>query len=86
MFRKGESRKSIKTTDYEALLQTSFQYGVLGSVGGTRFSAVVETGGGKGAVEFIIRDGDLDQILEHCEWEALPFGGQSDPAANAWLN
>ena len=86
MHRKGQERKSVKSSDCEALVQTKFQFAMLGSIYGTKFTADVETQAGKTRVHYIVQSTDLERALEEGVWDSLIPLPQDHPASNAWLN
>ena len=87
MFKKGTERESVKSPDCEAVIRTKFEFALIGSIGGTRFIADVETEAGKTHTDFIVHDRDLESAVEHGVWvTAGEFANKYKAASTAWLN
>ena len=86
MFKKGEEWKSVKSPDCEALVQTKFNFAMLGSIYGTKFVVDVETNNGKTHAEFIVHDRDLDKAMADGVWVPLMPTPEANPGRNAWRN
>lgn len=65
-----QMRTSFKMEDAEGVIETAYKYALLGTVGGYRFTATVETDVGTRTVTYIVRDSDYEGI-ENGRWVTL---------------
>ncbi len=64
LMRDRSERKTLKTQRCNGLIRTAFQRAVLGTIGGTKFAAALETERGSVEVTYIVRDRDIDAEIE----------------------
>lgn len=56
MFLAGEEERQVKGSDYEGRLRTEMRYEVIGSLGGQRFDAELETAYGQDSSTFLVSE------------------------------
>lgn len=64
LMRDRSARKTLKSTRLNGLIRTAFQHAVLGTIGGTKFAAALETERGSVEVTYIVRDEDIAAEIE----------------------
>lgn len=70
MLREGRGAKRIKDPEIEGEVRTEFEEGLLGTISGVRFTAIVETEMGKGRVNYLARPIDAASRNKY-EWASF---------------
>jgi capsid protein len=65
-----KTRMPFKLEHAEGVIETTYKYALLGTIGGYRFRATVETDAGTRTVNYIVRDSDYEGI-ENGRWVTL---------------
>lgn len=89
MFDGGNNRKKLSGANYEGVLTTEFEYVSMGSIGGTRFRAEIETDSGTTRVDFVVHDRDVEAMLEEGGWSTFMVPVEdlrSRPSPSAYVN
>ena len=56
MYLAGETERNVKISEYEGRLHTEQRYELIGTIGGQRFDAVLETSRGKDNASFLVNE------------------------------
>ena len=64
LMRDRSARKTLKSPRLSGLIRTAFQRAMLGTIGGTKFAAALETERGSVEVTYIVRDEDIAAEIE----------------------
>jgi hypothetical protein len=83
MGQKGQERKVVKHSDFECTITTDFSYCAFSSMGGVKFTAVIDGDKAKGKVVFLITNFDRQ---EDGIWLPILPVPQSHPASKAQYN
>jgi hypothetical protein len=86
MHQKDKKSVTVRSERCEGVVRTNFSSALMGSIGGTKFIADVETEAGKTHVVFIVQDYDLKRALEYGEWIEFEFLPENHLANKAWMN